>query len=360
MDRRDDVLRMIVETFIETASPVGSKSLIEKYNLNISSATIRNVMQELENEGYIEKPHTSGGRIPSTNGYQYYIDNLRKSNIDSDVKYKLQTMLDNRLKSVQEILSKSCEVLSQMTNMASIILGNSDMEESLASLQLVPISNNSSTVIFVTSKGKVVNKTFFFDESLRLSDLQKCVDILSKRLVGTKICEIKDKLDVIKPIIQDYLIDGDLMYQSLLSTLSSLTNSKVIIYGREKLLEQPEFNNDPNDIKTLIKLLESPDFFKDITDETLKSNGISVKIGNDQSQYKNISILSAKVDLPGARDNIISLIGPVRMDYSNAISILKGLINEIDIKYNKKEGGSDEWRNKRKRWNKRWWRYFDL
>lgn len=335
MNRSDKILKLIVETFIETASPVGSKMLIEKYNLDISSATVRNEMQNLENEGFLEKTHTSSGRVPSSKGYQYYIDNLRDSSNDSNIKFQLQTMLDERLRSVQEILNKSCEVLSQMTNLASVILGNSISDESLASLQMVPLSDNSCTIIFVTTKGKVVNKTFFFDKNWNKDDMQKCVDLLSKRLIGTLISNLEEKLFTIKPLIQDYIVNGDLFYQSILSTLSSLTNSRVIMYGKDHLLDQPEFSSKPDDVKNIIKLLDSPQFFQDISDETLKQDGISIKIGNKNSKFEHLSILSSKVDLPGAKDNVISLIGPTRMDYQSAISALKNLVNELNLKYNK-------------------------
>ena len=336
MNRSDQILKYIIETFVETAEPVSSKKLIEKYNLKFSSATIRNEMQNLENQSYLEKTHTSSGRVPSAKGYQYYVDNLREGVLNTDIKFQLQSMLDERLRSVQEILTKSCEVLSQMTNLTSVILGSNAKDELLASLHMVPLSNNSATVIFITNKGNVVNKTFFFDEKVSQSDFKNCIDIIAKRLINTKLVDLENKLKSLKPILQDYIVNGDLLYQSLLSTLSNLTNSRAIMYGKEHLLEQPEFSNNPNDVKNIVKLLDSPEFFKDISDDTLKNNGISIKIGNKNSRYENLSILSAKVDLPGAKDNIISLIGPVRMDYQSAISILKGLVNEIDAKYNKK------------------------
>lgn len=334
LTRKDYVLKLIVEHFIKTAQPVGSKTLIDTYDLNLSSATIRNEMQELENEGYIEKPHTSGGRMPSTKGYQYYVNNLRDHVHDNDIQYQLQTILNERVKTVEDVLSKSCEVLSSMTNLASIVLGHDREEDTLVSLQLIPISNNSATVIFLTSKGKVVNKTFFFDEKVSLDDLKNCIDVLSKRLVNTSLKELPEKLELLKPLILDYIIDGDALYQTILKTLSNLATNRVILYGKDKLLDQPEFSEDPMLMKKLLELLDSPRFFNDLNLESL-DDGISIKIGNEESDFKDISIISAKVDLPGFEDNTISLIGPRRMDYDQAINAIKTLIDEINDKYYK-------------------------
>lgn len=333
LQRKEYILKLIVEHFIKTAQPVASKTLIEIYGLTFSSATIRNEMQALEEEGFLEKTHTSSGRIPSTQGYKYYVENLRDYVKHKDIKFQLQTILNERVKTVEDILSKSCEVLSSMTNLASIVLGGDDSNESLVSLQLVPISNNSATVLFVTNQGKVVNKTFFFDEKLRLEDLQKCIDILSKRLLNTPLKDISDKLELLKPIILDYIIDGDVLYQTILRTLTTLANNRVILYGKDNLLDQPEFAEDPKLIKTLVELLDSPQFFQNITNVSYKTNDISVKIGNEDTDFENISIISAKLDLPGCENNVISLIGPKRMDYDQALNAMRTLIDEINEKY---------------------------
>ena len=159
LTRKQTLLKLIVEDFIKTAEPVGSNYLIQKYNLNISSATIRNEMNALEKEGLLEKTHTSSGRVPSNEGYKYYIENLRNSQIDENVKNEINTIF-SKTASVDEVLKESCEILSHMTNLASVVLGPSADEERLVSIQLVPINSFTVTAIFVTDKGYVENKTF--------------------------------------------------------------------------------------------------------------------------------------------------------------------------------------------------------
>ena len=332
-DRTFSILKLVVEHFIKTAEPVGSKTLLEVYNLKLSSATIRNEMQELENEGYLEKTHTSSGRVPSTKGYEYYVEHLRdRDKIAGHYQYQLANVLSERAKTIEDVLSESCEVLSDMTNLVSMVLGGNG-EETLSNLILNPLSNNSATVVFITNTGHVESKTFFFDDKLSLNDLKNCVQVLSSRLVGTRISELAKKTELLKPILFDQLLDGDVLYQTLLRSFIKLSGNRMVVYGKEKLLDQPEFSSDPESIKKLMDMLDSPEYFREISNDTYESKGISIKIGNENSNLKDISVISAKVDLPGAEDKIISVVGPVRMDYEGAVNAIESILDELHRKY---------------------------
>lgn len=333
--RRDYILKLIVEYFVKTAQPLGSKTLIDLFNLDFSSATIRNEMQTLEQEGFLEKTHTSSGRVPSSKGYEYYIQNLRERTNNAELQYQLSTMLNERMKTVEDILTESCEILSEMTNLVSLVIGNLKDEETLSSLSLIPISKNSATVIFVTSKGNVENKTFFFDKDIKLDDLASCISVLNKRLVGTKIEDLILKAKTLKPLLFDSFIDGDGLYQSLLKTMTQLNNDRIILIGKEKLLDQPEFNSDPEKLKKIISMIDSKEFFNDISKELGLQKDISVKVGSENSEYKDISVISAKVNIPGAENKYISLIGPTRMDYQEAFNAIEILLEELDKRYKK-------------------------
>lgn len=332
-NRRDYILKLIVEYFVKTAQPVGSKTLIEVYKLEISSATIRNEMQSLENDGFLEKTHTSSGRVPSSKGYEYYIENLRDKTKNSDIKYQLQTILNERTQTIEEMIHESCEILSEMTNLVSVVLGNSADEECLASLQLIPIGKNSATVVFVTSKGAVESRTFFFKEETRIEDLSKCIDLLNKRLVGTQVSMLVKKMTALEPIIHDFIIDSDSIYQSILKTMGNLANDKVVLYGKDKLFNQPEFVNNPERIKLLIDLFDSEDFAKDMNSKIKNlGNGVTVKVGGTD-ENDDLSIVSAKIVIPGFGENVISLVGPKRMNYEKACEAIEALVNELNEKF---------------------------
>ena len=216
LTRSETILKMIVEYFIKTAEPVGSQTLIDEYDLPYSSATIRNEMSALEKMGYLEKPHTSAGRVPSSKGYEYYCEHLRDKSVNDDLKYSLQNVLSSKIQSIEEVIKQSCEIISHMTNLVSVVSGPDEKQERLASIQLIPISDNTITAVFVTDKGYVENKTFILEENIKSDDLVKCVEILNSRLKGTPVPNLIEKMESLKPVLSDYIVSHDAVYQALL------------------------------------------------------------------------------------------------------------------------------------------------
>ena len=340
MNRRERVLKLIVEHFIKTAEPVGSRTLIEKYNLNYSGATIRAEMNSLEQEGFLEKTHTSSGRVPSSKGYRYYIEHLRERSVSDEFKYQMQSILDEKIRSIDDVIKQSCEILSQMTSLASIVLGPNATQEKLVSVQLVPISETSATCVFITDQGYVENKTFVLNEKTSLNDVESCVKLLNERLKGTSISELIPKMKAIKPLLSDYVIDHDVIYQAMLEAFVGFAKDRLSAYGKEELFEQPEFKDDASKIKKLIELFDSPEVFREIEEDG--ANEISIHIGGEDIG-DDVSIISAKVKIPGQKEGSIAIVGPKRMDYDQVVSSMEYLINEIDKRYSKegKELGNE-------------------
>ena len=331
MNRRERVLKLIVEHFIKTAEPVGSRTLIEEYGLNYSGATIRAEMNALEQEGYLEKTHTSSGRVPSSKGYRYYIEHLRERSVSDEFKYQMQSILDEKIQSIDDVIKESCEILSQMTSLASIVLGPNATQEKLVSVQLVPISKTSATCVFITDQGYVENKTFVLNEKNSLSDVESCVKLLNERLKGTAIAELIPKMKAIKPLLSDYVIDHDVIYQAMLEAFVGFAKDRLSAYGKEELFEQPEFKDDATKIKKLIELFESPEVFREVEEDD--DNEISIRIGGECDDDEDVSIISAKVKIPGQKEGSIAIVGPKRMDYDQVVSSMEYLVNEIVKKY---------------------------
>ena len=158
--RQTKVFKTIVDEFIRTAEPVGSKTLLTLLDFNCSSATLRNEMAALEEMGLLEKTHTSSGRIPSSKGYRYYVDNLMEKQLDQKVVNALQTVFDARNMSIDEVVRQSCDILSQMTNLTSVVLGPESRYQTLQHISLIPINERSAVAIFITNHGHTENKTF--------------------------------------------------------------------------------------------------------------------------------------------------------------------------------------------------------
>ena len=350
MTRTDEILKLIVEHFIKTAEPVGSKTLQEVYRLNVSSATIRNEMNALEKDGYLEKTHTSSGRVPSEKGYQYYVEHLRTGGVDEQAQYALQTILSERSKSVEEILKESCEILSDMTNLATVVLGNGVHDERLVSIQVIPISESAATAVFVTDHGYVDNRTFVVDKSMAMNDVVKTVKVLNDRLSGTPIADICPKLEAMKPALSDYLIGQDLIYNLIVAAFAKFATARMSYYGKDALYRQPEFANDAEKLRNLLSFLDDPRKLEEALRESEKAeNGIHIHYGDEDSS-EDLSIVSADISLPGNPGASLTLVGPKRMDYDRVVATLKYFADTLDKYFAEVSGtnpkGGKEWKKK--------------
>ena len=203
--RQKIIFKTIVEEFTRCAEPVGSKTLMELLDFPVSSATIRNEMATLEKLGLLEKTHTSSGRIPSQKGYRYYVEHLMEADLDASTKNALQQVFSERHYSLEEVVQKSCDILSHMTNLTSVVLGPDSRHQTLQHVQLIPINNQSAVAIIVTDQGHTENKVFQFGTDVSMQDIQNCTDLLNDQLVGTPIEDVVDKmkekkLPVCKPL----------------------------------------------------------------------------------------------------------------------------------------------------------------
>lgn len=346
LNRKQKILKLIIEDFIKYAEPVGSNYLIQKYKLPYSSATIRNEMAELEKDGLIEKTHTSSGRVPSTLGYKYYIENLRSNKIDDELKNEIQSIFSSS-KSVEEVIQESCEILSSMTNLTSVVIGPQSFEESLVSIQVIPLSNNSCTAVFVTDKGYVENKTFILDENIGINDLKKCMEMLDKRLKGTKICDLVDKVENLKPLFKDFIEDYNYLYTSIVKTFCDFAKERSQFYGKENLLTQPEFKDDAEELKKLFDLFSNPDQIYSHLKDRLDSNLLIDSLGEGDDELNNLSIVSKNIEANGKNVARIAIIGPKRMDYNNVISALDYTIEQLIKHLSEDKGGDDDGGNGR-------------
>ena len=336
MTRSDLILKLIVEHFIKTAQPVGSHTLLEEYHLDCSSATIRNEMNNLEKNGYLEKPHTSSGRVPSAEGYRYYAEHLRSDRIDDSVKYAIASILEKRAQSVEEVITQSCSILADMTNLASVVLGPKTTEEHLVSLQLIPLGQNSATAVFVTDQGYVENKTFIIDEGVSLEELTKTVTLLNDRLKGTPISELVGKMESMRTALQDYIVGQDLIYATLLQAFLKFAEERMNLYGKNNLLDQPEFAEDAKKLRKLLGLLDDPKAFREALADAAPSDRVNLMIGSGDNE--DLTILTANITIPGGQNASISLLGPKRMDYEKAISTLEYVSSTLD-EFFASEGG---------------------
>lgn len=341
LTRSDTILKYIVEYFVKNAEPIGSHTLIEEYRLPYSSATIRNEMALLEKMGYIEKTHSSSGRVPSTKGYRYYCEHLRDKTIDDEFKNSLQTVFSERVASIEDVIKSSCEILSQMTSLVSVVHGPDENQEKLASVSLVPISNNTITAVFVTDKGYVENKTFIVQDSINANEVVECMKMLNERLKGTPVTQLVEKMNALKPILSEHIVFHDVIYRAFMETFLRFANDRLSLYGREEIFNNPEFVNDTDKLKRVFKLLNDSSVFKEADEELKDERTTSIHIG-DISDNSDISMVTKKFRFGKNGETSITLLGPTRMDYDKAITALEYISEELDKYFDDEEEGDDD------------------
>ena len=320
--RKENILKLIVEEYIKNIRPVGSKSICD--TLNVSSATVRNEMMALENEGYLEKTHTSSGRVPSEKGYRYYVDHIMKpKDITGEDMLKLQTIFSNNQLALSNTIEKSLSIISEMTNYTAVVLENKGINDDLQQVSILPISEDKIVALVVTSSGHVENKTIDI-KNPNLEDVQKIVELINKLIVGTPINEVSSKLEFeIKPIIGQYIMNYEMVYSAFYNAFNGFKDNnqdEVIIKGRDKILQLPEFNN-VNDIKKVISALDE-EKIKHLKEE---SEDINIYIGKENELDENLSVIKTKIG-----DSTLAIVGPKRMDYDFVVGLMEYIKNNIE------------------------------
>ena len=328
-ERRKELLKLIVEEYIKTANPVGSSLLCDK--LNCSSATIRNEMASLEDMGYLEKTHTSSGRVPSEMGYRYYVDNLMEpKKISGEDMLKLQTIFNNRDLELNDAISKSLEIISDITNYTSVVLGKESSDNKLSKVEVIPVGEKGLVAIVITDKGHVENKNLSIDENIPLSEVAKTTELLNKMLVGTPIDDVPSKLEFeIKPIIKNYIENYEVLYNAFYNALSNFTSERDVKFsGKTNILKQPEFST-VDDVKNIISKFESKDMVNKIEEA---NDEVKVYIGSESEIDDNVTIVKTKYKANNGTEGTIAVIGPKRMEYDRVVNMLEYLKEHIERK----------------------------
>ena len=325
-ERQNKILRLIVERYIKEPIPVGSKVISKE--LNCSSATVRNEMGELESLGLLEKTHTSSGRVPSEAGYRYYVDNLMEpKKMNADDMMKLQIVFHNQQLALSDVITKSLQVISDMMNYTTVVLGSKSHENLLKQVEVVPIDRENLTVIIVTDKGNVEHKNICLQD-VSLDEVKKTVGLINNLILGTPIDEVAKKLEFeIKPIIGNYVKQHEQLYNAFYHVFNDFTNQEVNIMGRHKMLEQPEFSSNIEKIKNVFNKLEDKEILNNIEEDD--DNNIKVYIGNENNIDSDVTVIQTKFK-NGNEEGTIAIIGPKRMEYERVLGLLEYLKENIE------------------------------
>ena len=331
--RMVDILKAIVDEFVATAEPVGSKTLVDKYKLPYSSATIRNDMAILEDLGYLEKPHTSAGRIPSNKGYQYYCEHLLRKDLDEEVKYALSSIFDHKSLDIDEAIKSSCKIVSEMTNLATGMLGPDAKTQTLEHIKVFQIDTKTAVCVFITNTGYTENKIFNFHEEVSIEDIETCTSILNDRLRGTKISDLPEKLESLKPILTKSVQRFEMLYDAFAGAFVKFASETLYIDGTTNMMYQPEYA-DIEKLRELTKFFDDSKLFRQLVEHgSQEKNVVAVTPKGTELVWKDdMAIVSSEIKISDNPNETARLmvVGPRRMEYSRVVSLLDFICKEIE------------------------------
>jgi len=329
-ERSRRILEAIVEDYIGTAEPIGSRAVTRRHRMALSPATVRNVMADLEDMGYLISPHTSAGRVPTRKGYRFYIDTLlRVGPLNTQQQQMIDRFYDNKGLQVEERLRETGRMLSAISNYAGVVLIPRPSTTVFRHIEFLQLSRGRILVVFVSRSGMVQNKIIETDEAIPIRELEQISNYLNRTLEGLSIQEVKERL------VREMAEDKDL-YDKLLGRALKLSKqafgeddekkddeSRVFIEGAINILEQPEFA-DLERMKRLFRTFEQKSLLVKLLDKSQRAEGIKIFIGSETeySEIEGCSLITSTYSSRQGTIGTLGVIGPTRMPYSRVIPIV--------------------------------------
>ncbi|MDY2686474.1 MAG: heat-inducible transcriptional repressor HrcA [Selenomonadaceae bacterium] len=336
-ERKKRVLRAVVDDYIASAEPVGSRTLARKYDLGVSPATIRNEMADLEMLGYLEQIHTSSGRVPSSKGYRFYVNGLIPPKPVSDAeKAAIDRWYRTRVQRIEEVFQETARIIAQVTKNVSLVLAPQATQAAFRFLQFLPLDDRRVVTVLMTDAGFVENKILPMPDGSTFEDFQRMAGVINKALAGHTLQSIPEgALREIREAIGD-----DPLYESAAEIIRRALDvgkrERLYLGGTTEMLEQPEFH-DVDKVKETLLMLEKEELIKDVLHAHM-GDGLEVTIGreNPEENLKHSSIITATYHLNGELLGTIAVLGPTRMEYGKAMSLLEYMnanLNHIIERY---------------------------
>jgi heat-inducible transcriptional repressor len=333
--RKRAILRAITDDYIETAEPVGSRTIARKYRLGVSPATIRNEMAELEENGYLAQPHTSAGRIPSDKGYRFYVDALMpQTDVPGEELQRLRSQVEVPMVAIEDVIRRATRILATLTHYAAIAMAPSLVDSVVKAVQFVPIDEAHVLIVVVIAPSFIQNRIV----SLTAADHQKLTQAandVSAYLRGKTIRHVTHGLHTHLADLVPYGILADTLYDMLSSGLANTAVEKVYLEGSINLMDQPEFR-EIEKAKVLLSVLEERERILDLLSRAGTGTYVAIGTENPAKSMHECSVISATYHVHGREIGSVGLIAPTRMEYTRGIALVEavaemisGLLNEM-------------------------------
>ncbi len=328
--RKKQILQAIVEEYIQTAEPVSSGSLVENKKIDCSSATIRNEMAELEKIGFLEKPHTSAGRVPSQEGYRYYVDELlRDDKITQKEMLYIKEKLETKVNNLEELTKIATTTLSEITHYTTIAVGPNVNKHSIIDIKFVLLGSRMLMVIILTDSGIVRESIIKFDEDIEQEQIDDLSMVFKNKLVGQPLEKLNSPIEEF--IVKEMKTGVNIIKKIIKEINKMLGNvSKLYLEGANKALDLPEFKK-VDVAKSFLDVLDAKDLVADVLNTGIAKD-INVYIGSEseREELKDFSIVTFNHLIEDKDIGTIGIIGPKRMDYSKIISVMKYISKKLN------------------------------
>jgi heat-inducible transcriptional repressor len=327
--RRNRILELIIEAYVSTASPVGSELVARKLRASLSPATIRNVMGELEQAGYVEQPHTSAGRVPTERGYRFYVDSVMdQSHLSPDELRQLSGLLESAELEPDQLIARSSEVLSELTRQAAFAVAPTVKRSTVKQIELVPLSVRKMLCVLIANEEMIASHIVEIEEPMTRDETAALTRFINTELVGLSFSELLDSLE------RRMLAETDSFYhfvkrslRILEHALSTEPDERLLLEGMSHVVSQPEFSRDPHKARELLQGLDAEEALLGRVRQDLGGPGVRVRIGREVQVpgLEECSYIAAPFAVGGEVVGGIGILGPKRMDYQRLAAAVEGM-----------------------------------
>lgn len=322
-ERKYRILQAIIDDYILTAIPVGSRTIARKSGVGFSPATIRNEMSDLEELGYLDQPHTSAGRVPSAKAYRLYVDQLLKvAKLSEDETKTIRSHMDMRVNQMEQLIRYAAQVLSDVTQYTAVVIAPKLHHLCVQRIQIVPVTSTTALMVVVTNAGIVRDLIITVPEDMESDHLYAISQLLTEKIGGMPLSEIKGHADEIIAGLREHASLIRDAIGAIESRLSDATEQEVVVGGRSKLLSYPEYS-DIEKAKTFLSVLESKEKLYPLL-RSAQSMEFTIRIGPeiDVPEFSDCSIIAASYRIGDHSTGTMGIIGPTRMQYGRVLSVL--------------------------------------
>ena len=325
-DRKKKILQLVVDDYISTAQPVSSKSIAEKYTTEISSATVRSELAQLEELGFLSQLHTSSGRVPSIEAYKLYVSELMdKSRLTQKEVSTIRSAFNNHSDNLETVVQNAVKVISDLTDYTSVAYTSVSDKEKIIKIDIFRHKPHQALLLIVTENTLIRDKFIEIPVSMTDSQIAEASKLISRLFVGKEFSEIIKLSDVVKEEFQGYRE----IFESVMSAIEDYIvnkNGEVLMEGEGKILNHPEYN-DSQKVKNFLSVVTSKDKLADLLANDSENIEINIKIGGEEGKDmpSDCSLVTATYSASGVKIGTYGVIGPLRMDYQKVVSVLEGV-----------------------------------